>query len=1115
MICARCEHQNREGARFCEECAAPLAGRCSSCGAAISVASKFCDSCGRPVAPGHPVESFSSEPRAPKHLAEQLLTSRRALEGERKHVTVLFADLKSSMELLADRDPEEARKILDPVLECMMEAVHRYEGTVNQVMGDGIMALFGAPTAQEDHAVRACYAALRMQEAVKRYAERIGGSGGSAIQIRTGLNSGEVVVRAIGSDLHMDYTAVGQTAHLAARMEQIAEPGMVVLTASTWSMAEDFVHVRSLGPTSVKGLSERVETYELLDVKAVPSRFHAHVAARGLTKFVGRANEMSLLQQALEVARSGRGQVVAVVGEPGVGKSRLFWEFIHSHRTQGCAVVESASVSYGKSTMYLPVIELIRNYFKIERHDDGERIRRKLVDKLLARGHEMQPGLTVLLTLLDVPVEDERWLRLDPTQRRQQTLETLKRLLIRESLIQPLIVAFDDLHWIDDETQAMLDGLVEGLPTTRLLLLVNYRPEYRHAWTGKTYYQQLSIDALPTASAEELLEAILGDHESLHEVKRLLIARTEGNPFFLEESVRTLRETGVLAGERGQYRIASTPDSLQIPPTVRAIVAARIDRVSPGARILLQSAAAIGTDVSLELLRAVIGETEETLMTGLAELQTGEFLYETGVFAAPQYAFHHALTHEVAYGTLLQTQRQRLHARIVDAIEELHKERLPEHLEQLADHAVRGQLWERALVWLRAASAKAFARSAHRTAIDYLEQGLASLARLPESDERIRLSIDIRFDLRNSLFAIGDHARAANFLREADELARHLGDPRRQAWAACYFMVNALLSGKSARTLEYGRRALTLGVRLSEPALTVVANLGVGQAQHALGQYREAIESLSVSLAALDPVTRLQRFGMNSPPAIACMTWLAWCHAERGEFSEGLARARDGLQIAEEVNDAWGRASGHFSVGLVHLRQGRFREAIDWLSRGLRVSETFGLRTWLTPLGSALGYAHLLDGDTPTALELLQGAVTEAESQGVMFRHCLRLAWLAEAMWRGGARAAAEELAARALDLACEYEEHGHEAYALWLLGELSVDGPTAQARYQEALTLASTLEMRPLEAQCHLSIGERFARGDQREAARREVLIARSLFTQLGIDVSARRADAVLHVVG
>jgi class 3 adenylate cyclase len=343
----------------------------------------------------------------PKHLAEKILTSKSALEGERKHVTVLFADLKGSMELLADRDPEEARKILDPVLEHMMEAVHRFEGTVNQVMGDGIMALFGAPLAHEDHAVRACYAALRMQESVKRYAEGIRRVEGVPIRIRVGLNSGEVVVRAIGSDLHMDYTAVGQTTHLAARMEQLAEPGAALLTPTTLALSEDFVQVKALGPMHVKGLVEPLETYELTGANPVRSRFLAH-AARGLTKFVGRNGEMSQLSEALDLARRGRGQVLGVVGEPGVGKSRLFWEFTHSHRTAGCLVLEAASVSYGKATTYFPVIELLRGYFQIEPRDDVRKIREKVTGKVLSLDRALEAALPALLAILDVPVEDEQ-----------------------------------------------------------------------------------------------------------------------------------------------------------------------------------------------------------------------------------------------------------------------------------------------------------------------------------------------------------------------------------------------------------------------------------------------------------------------------------------------------------------------------------------------------------------------------------------------------------------------------------------------------------------------------------------------------------------------------------
>src|SRR5215472_3055449 len=484
MQCPRCQHDNELGAKFCENCASPLARACSNCGRPLSPVAKFCPECAHPAPlAGHTSAAprfTTPEAYTPKHLAERILLSRAALEGERKQVTVLFADLKGSMELLADRDPEEARKILDAVLERMMDAVHRYEGTVNQVMGDGIMALFGAPVAHEDHAVRACYAALRMQESVKEYAKKARHAHGASVQIRVGLNSGDVIVRAVGSDLRMDYTAVGQTTHLAARMEQLADPGTIVVTPATLGLVEGRVEVTSLGPVAIKGLAEPLEVFEVTGVGVASTRLHA-AARRGLTRFVGRDSELEQLWRVQEQAGRGRGQVMALVGEAGVGKSRLVYEFTHSHRLQGWLVLEAASVSYGKATSYLPVIALLKSYFKIQDRDDLRDIPEKITGKLLTLDEGLRPLLPPILGLLDMPVEDQQWTSLDPQQRRKRTLDAAKRLLLRESQVQPLLVVFEDLHWIDGETQALLDGLVESLGSARLLLLVNYRPEYQHA----------------------------------------------------------------------------------------------------------------------------------------------------------------------------------------------------------------------------------------------------------------------------------------------------------------------------------------------------------------------------------------------------------------------------------------------------------------------------------------------------------------------------------------------------------------------------------------------------------------------------------------------------------
>ena len=606
----------------------------------------------------------------PSYLAEKILTSRSALEGERKQVTVLFADLKGSMELLADRDPEEARQLLDPVLERMMAAVHRYEGTVNQVMGDGIMALFGAPLAHEDHAVRACYAALGMQAAVQQYATEVQRTHGVPLQMRVGLNAGEVVVRAIGNDLHMDYSAIGQTTHLAARMEQMAMPGTILLTPAVLRLADGFLQVTPVGPVPIKGLAEPVEVFELVGATALRRRLQTAVA-RGLSPFVGRQPEVEALQQALVRAGAGQGQVVALLGEPGVGKSRLVYEFLQSHHTQGWLRLESSSVSYGKATAYLPVCDLLKAYCRIEDRDDLRTVRAKVTGQLLTLDEALQDTVPAVLALFEALPADHPFLALDPLQRRRRTLEALKRVLLRESQVQPLLLVFEDLHWIDTETQAVLDLLVESLPTARLLLLVNYRPEYQHGWGSKPSYAQLRLDPLPDASADVFLQALLGPAPALTPLTQLLIARTQGNPFFLEESVRTLVETGVLVGERGTYRLTQPLDTLQVPATVQALLAARIDRLLPDEKRLLQTAAVIGTEVPGPLLQAIADTPEETLYRSLAQLQGAEFLYETSLFPERAYTFKHALTHEVAYGSLLHERRRALHARIVEALEAL------------------------------------------------------------------------------------------------------------------------------------------------------------------------------------------------------------------------------------------------------------------------------------------------------------------------------------------------------------------------------------------------------------------------------------------------------------
>ncbi len=1067
-----------------------------------------------------PLREQTRAPRSytPPHLAEKILTSRSALEGERKQVTVLFADLKGSMELLADRDPEEARQLLDPVLERMMAAVHRYEGTVNQVLGDGIMALFGAPIAHEDHAVRACYAALAMQASVKAYAAEVQRTQGVPLHIRVGVNAGEVVVRSIGSDLRMDYTAVGQTTHLAARMEQMAMPGSILITPEVLSLAEGYVQVTALGPVPVKGLSTPVAVYEVVGVGPVRSRLQA-AAVRGLTRFVGRAVELDQLRQALERAGAGHGQLAALVGEPGVGKSRVVYEFSRSHRTGGWLVLESGSVSYGRATPYLPVIDLLKTYCGIEARDDPRRMRERVLGKVLGLDEALRPTLPALLALLDVPVEDPAWQALDPPQSRQRTLDAVKHLLVRESQVQPLLLVFEDLHWIDSETQALLDSLVESLPTARLLLLVNYRPEYQHRWGNKTYYTQLRLDPLPPASAEELLQALLGNGPGLEPLKRLLIQRTEGNPFFLEERVRTLVEIQVLVGERGAYRLAQALPDIQVPATVQAVLAARIDRLPPEDKRVLQTAAVVGTEVPFPLLEAIAELPEEPLRRALLHLQTAEFLYETTLFPELEYTFKHALTHEVAYGSLLQERRRTLHAQIVTALEALAGDRLTEQVERLAHHALRGEVWEKAFPYCRQAGAKAFARSAYREAVADFEQALVALQHLPVNRDVLEEAIDLRLDLRNALAPLWEYGRMLDILREAETVAETLDDQGRFGQVATYLTHAFFAEGDQDRALGYGHRALTIATALGDLRLQATVNARLGEVYYILGDYHQAMAVLGSSIASLTGDLVHQRFYFPFPSSVHSHAYLAWCRAERGDFAEGIVQGEEGVRIAMAVDQPLSLAVAFLGIGFVYLQKGAFDKAITLVEHGLDLCRTWNILFWFPRLASALGHAYALWGRVAEALPLLEQAVEQTAAKKFMADHSLHVARLSEACLLSSRIEDASSLARRALALSRAHKERRNEAWALRLLGEIaSHDGPPdieqAECYYQQALALSDELGMRPLLAHCHHGLGALYLRMGRQEQVRAELSAAVELYRAMEMTFWLTRAEATLAKV-
>jgi tetratricopeptide (TPR) repeat protein len=981
-------------------------------------------------------------------------------------------------------------------------------------MGDGIMALFGAPVAHEDDAIRACYAALRMQEAIERYEKELPQTVGIRIQIRIGVNSGEVVVRSIGNDLQMDYTAVGQTTHLAARLEQMAPPGAIFTTRATQKLTENYIEVKALGPLPIKGMSEPLEVYEVVGIGSLRSRFQA-TTTLGLTPLVGRSSELQQLRRALELAANHHAQIVAIVGDPGVGKSRLCWEFTHSEAAQDWRVLQSGTASYGRTTSFLLVTELLKTFFQILPGDDARRIQEKVTAGTRSLDPSLEPFLPPLLWLLDIPVQDQRWKHMPSTQRRQSTLDAVWRLIARLAESQPLILVLEDLQWIDPDSQALLDSVVARLTTSRILMLATYRPEYLHAWSNKTYYRHLSVDALEPAGAEELLRSLLGDHAALEPVRRLLIERTEGNPFFLEESTRTLVETGALVGERGNYRPAAALERIEIPATVKAVLAARIDRLAPGAKRLLQSASVLGTVFRLPLLRAIADEEEPVFRQVLAELQAAEFIYETTLGLDEEYTFKHALTHDVTYGSLLRERRRALHLRIVDAIETMYPDNLAERLEELAHHSSQGEVWDKAFGYLRKAGARAFGRSAHRSAVEWFERALEVLARLPDGPHLTEQAIDLRLDLRYALVPLGQFKRIFEYLSQAERLAAAAGDSGRLGQVYSFLANYYQITGDPERGIDYAQRALDIAVDHGDVGVRVVATAYLGATYYVVGDFARSIEFSRRNVDTLSGSLLHERFGMAPLPTVYSRTSLARSLAEIGAFADGLATAEEGVSIATAKDDPVSLSLAWFSLGYVRLRKGSFPEAIAALERAVEFSGMANV-IWFQQIASCLASAYVGIGRAAEGLRVLGEAADRAAEigrEGFQLGHGMRISACGEAHLALDRQTEAVALAREAVDFFGGMKARGHQAWALRLLGAATAHGDAgvvqdAAAFYRQALTAAEALGMPPLAARCHLDLGELHLRTGRAEAAGLDLQAAGDLFRDLGMDFWSGRVD-------
>jgi class 3 adenylate cyclase/predicted ATPase len=1160
MRCASCGFENPEGMNFCGKCAAPLTPRCPQCGFENPSGFAFCGKCAAPLtekqkrkrgqgekpkrkkgSPEFGVQRPPSSPilYTPKHLAARILSEQAAMaargvtDGERKTITALFADLKGSTALIEGLDPEEVRTLIDPALQLMMEAVHHYEGYVAQALGDGIFALFGAPIAHEDHPQRALYAALRMQEEMRRYSNQLREQGRAPLFMRVGVNTGEVVVRSIRKDdLHTDYVPVGHSTNLAARMEQLAVPGSILITTYTHKLTEGYFEFKALGEAQIKGVEEPLKVYEVLGAGPLRTRLQVS-ATRGLTRFVGRQSEMEQLQRALDHAKAGHGQIVGVVGEPGLGKSRLFYEFKLTSQG-GCLVLEAYSVSYSKASPYLPVIELLKSYFQIHPQDDERTRREKVGGKVLMLDRSLEETLPYLFSLLGLDEATSALQQMDPQIRRRRTFDAIKKLLLRESLNQPLMLIFEDLHWIDSETQGLLDTLSESVASARILLLVNYRPEYRHEWGSKTYYTQLRLAPLGREEAEEFLSVLLGEGGALQAaplqtLKQLILVKTEGTPFFMEEVVQELREQEVFAVEATGRSLL--PAELHIPTTVQGVLAARIDRLAADEKTLLQQLAVIGREFPLSLVRQVVSQSEDELYRLLASLQRKEFLYEQPAFPEVEYIFKHALTQVVAYGTVLQERRKALHERTAQVIEALYSASLEEHYSELAHHYSRCGNTPKAVEYLHRAGQQAVQRSANAEAIGHLTTALESLKTLPDTPERTQQELDLQTTLGPAWMATKGYAapEVEKTYTRARELCQQIGEtPQlfRVLRGLCTFYLNR---GEFQTVRELGEQLLRLAQRVQDPALLPAAYYTLGLTWLYLGEFAPARAHLEEGIALYD----LQRH--RSPalrsPMVPCLSNAAWTQWFLGYPDQALKRSHEALTLAQELSRPFSLALALDFAAIVHQLRREGQAAQERAEAAITLSTEQGFPLWLAPGTILRGWALAKQGQGEEGIAQIHRGLAAWRATGAELTRPYFLALLAEAYGEMGRAEEGLSVLVEALAAADKTGERMYEAELYRLKGTLTLQqfnvqgstfkvtspqpptpNPQAEACFLKAIEIAHQQSAKSWELRAVMSLSRLWQRQGKQDEARQLLAEIYGWFTE-GFDTKdLQEAKALLE---
>ena len=1113
MKCPDCQFENPDVQKFCGKCGSKLEKVCQKCGYNNPPQYRFCGDCGHDLKESKeivPVYYSAPQSYTPKLLTEKILTTRSSIEGERKLVTVFFADVANYTAISEKLDPEEVHQIMDGAFKILMDEIHKFEGTINQFTGDGVMALFGAPLAHEDHARRACHAALSIQKAIRGYGVIISREYGVDFKMRIGLNSGLVVVGSIGDDLRMDYTAVGDTTNLAARMESMARPDTVLISGNTHRLVRDFFEFKSLGEEAVKGKEKPQEAFELIKTGAAETRIDASVA-RGLTGFVGRADPMATLKEAFDRVQSGAGQVLSVVGEAGVGKSRLLLEFKNLLLPQHVfTYLEGRCIHYGDSMAYLPILDTLRSYFEIKEGDGASVVTKKITDKVSKLDEDLKHNIPPLRELFSLEVDDEDFMNLEPQVKREQTFEAVRDIFIGESQNRALILAVDDLQWIDKTSEEFLNYLIGWLANTPILLILLYRPEYTHHWGSKSYYTKIGLDRLSTNSSTEIVEAILYDGEAVPELRDFILNRAAGNPLFIEEFTYSLLESGSIRKKDNQYVLSGKASEIQVPDTIQGLIAARMDRLEDNIKRTMQVASVIGREFAFRILQTITGMLKE-LKTYLFNLQGLEFIYEKSLFPELKYIFKHALTQEVAYESLLIKTRTEIHEKIGNAIEALYPQRLEEFYDMLAYHYSKSQHLEKAYQYLKLSGEKAARNYSNLEAFHFFKDAINVLNRMPETKEIKGAQIEIRLLMYIPMFFLDFTEDSLQILLEGERLAKELGDEK--SLATFYSRLGHYYTTKGKDPLlgfKYLEQCFKEARKIQDIELIAPVALSLCNSFHESGEYSKIVDLAPNVLALLEKNELCD--GVYSELCVQYGSSLGIM----GNFEEGKIFCEKGLRIAIEIGDLMDMGFSEMIYGLFYALKGEGTLALEHFQNSIHYTEEADWPFMSGVAWSGLGFSYYLIGDPGTARKYIEKGLKIQMESPAEYVLSLHYWFLGMVYCDSGDFKKAQKYTEKVLKLSQKNNEKHLEGFSRISLGRILgkadiTQKDKAEESILEGIKILEALKLRPSLSWGYLFLGELYAHLGRKEKALENLKKAEGKFKEMGMDYWLARTQGVL----